>query len=302
MREAHFGGQILSVQVLSAAALVAALAIAVIGAIITGSEVGTATGTVESASAASGNFLGTLSDWLPLGYAFGAGMVASVNPCGFAMLPAYLGLYLGEQEKEDAQGRGMAGRLQRAVLVGLTVTVGFVLMFGIVGVPIGLGAQGLVGTFSWIGLIIGVLLVVAGAYVLSGGKLYNNLAVQLSSRVGGTDNKGIRSYFMFGLAYGIASLSCTLPIFLAVIGSSITADTFLDSLWQFLLYGLGMGSVILLLTIGMALFKSAFIGGLRKVLPYVGTISGVMLLLAGAFIVYYWLTIGGLLDKIQGAA
>ena len=107
---------------------------------------------------------------------------------------------------------------------------------------------------------------------------------------------------MFGLAYGIASLSCTLPIFLAVIGSSITADTFLDSLWQFLLYGLGMGSVILLLTIGMALFKSAFIGGLRKVLPYVGTISGVMLLLAGAFIVYYWLTIGGLLDKIQGAA
>ena len=302
MREARFGGQILSVQVLSGAALVAVLAIAVIGAIITGTEIGAATGRVGSASAASENFLGSISDRLRLGYAFGAGMVASVNPCGFAMLPAYLGLYLGEQEKEDAQGRGVAGRLQRAVLVGLTVTVGFVLMFGIIGVPIGFGARGLVGTFEWVSLIIGVLLAVAGAYVLSGGKLYNNLAVQLSSRVGGTDNKGIRSYFMFGLAYGIASLSCTLPIFLGVIGSSITADTFLDSLGQLLLYGLGMGSVILLLTIGMALFKSAFIGWLRKVLPYVGTISGVMLLIVGAFIVYYWLTIGGLLEKIQGAA
>ena len=29
---------------------------------------------------------------IPLGYAFGAGMVSTGNPCGFAMLPAYLGV------------------------------------------------------------------------------------------------------------------------------------------------------------------------------------------------------------------
>ena len=100
MREARFGGQILSVQVLSGVALVAALAIAVIGAIITGSEIGTATGTVESASAASGNFLGTLSDWLPLGYAVRARgwslrSIRAVSPC----CPPTLGSIWGNRRK-----------------------------------------------------------------------------------------------------------------------------------------------------------------------------------------------------------
>ena len=42
-----------------------------------------------------------IANLIPLGYAFGAGMVSSVNPCGFAMLPAYLGLFVGIR---DLQG------------------------------------------------------------------------------------------------------------------------------------------------------------------------------------------------------
>jgi cytochrome c-type biogenesis protein len=136
-----------------------------------------------------------------------------------------------------------------------------------------------------------------GAYLLGGGNLYNNLAMRLSSKMGNANNNSVRGYFTFGLAYGTASLSCTLPIFLAVIGGTFTADSFLDSLLQFLLYGLGMGSVIMTLTLGMAVFKGAMVGGLRQMLPLVGTISAVMLLVSGAFIVYYWLTIGELLDS-----
>ncbi len=279
-----------------AAALVAALGAAVVGAIITGSGLGVVTSNVESASANSGNILTRLGDVFPFGFSFSAGMVSSVNPCGFAMLPAYLGLYLGDQ---DAEERGAPQRVLRALIVGVSVTAGFVLMFAAVGIPIGLGARGLVGFFNWIGLAIGVLLAVAGAYLLSGGKLYNNLAVQLSARVGGANRNGVGGYFTFGLAYGTASLSCTLPIFLAVIGGTFTADTFLDSMLQFLLYGLGMGSVILALTVGMAVFKTAAVGGLRRALPYVGTASAVLLLISGSFIVYYWLTLGELLERIR---
>ena len=281
-------------------ALVGSLAVAIIGAIITGSEFGAVTQSVESASAQSGNFLGDLGDLFPFGFAFSAGMVSSVNPCGFAMLPAYLGLYLSESEGGEAAASSVASRLRRALLVGATVSVGFVVLFAAVGTPIGLGARGIADAFPWIGLIIGVLLVVAGAYLLSGGKLYNNFAASISSRFGNANSKSVRSYFTFGLAYGTASLSCTLPIFLAVIGGTFTAETFLDSVLQFVLYGLGMGSVILALTIGMALFKGAIATGLRKALPHVGTISAVMLLVAGTFIVYYWLTIGELLERIRG--
>lgn len=281
-------------------ALVGALGFAVIGALITGSDIGLVVGSVEGASASSGNFLDRASTLFPLGFAFSAGMVSSVNPCGFAMLPAYLGLYLGDSGN-DGDERGVASRLQRAVLVGATVTAGFVVMFAIVGVPIGLGARGIVAAFPWVGLSIGVLLAIVGAYILSGGNLYNNVAMRLSARMGNANNNSIRGYFTFGLAYGTASLSCTLPIFLAVIGGTFTADTFLDTLLQFLLYGFGMGTVILMLTVGMAVARGAMVGGLRRVLPYVGTISAVMLLVSGAFIVYYWLTIGELLERIQTA-
>ena len=279
-------------------AVTGALGISVGGAILTGTELGSVVGSVEEASATSGNFLDRVGRIFPLGFAFSAGMVSSVNPCGFAMLPAYLGLYLGDSVGEDDRA-GLASRLERAVLVGGTVTTGFVVLFAVVAVPIGLGARGIVGMFPWVGLTIGVLLAIVGAYLLGGGNLYNNLAMRLSSKMGNARTNSVRGYFTFGLGYGMASLSCTLPIFLAVIGGTFTADTFLISLLQFLLYGLGMGSVILVLTLGMAVFKGAVVGGLRKVLPYVGTISAVMLLVSGAFIVYYWLTIGELLDRFQ---
>jgi cytochrome c-type biogenesis protein len=282
------------------AALVGALGFAVVGAIITGSDIGFVVGSVEGASASSGNFLDRASTLFPLGFAFSAGMVSSVNPCGFAMLPAYLGLYLGDSGN-DGDERGLASRLQRAVLVGSTVTLGFVVMFAVVGVPIGLGARGIIGVFPWVGLSIGVLLALVGTYILGGGNLYNNFAMRLSNRMGNANNNSIKGYFTFGLGYGTASLSCTLPIFLAVIGGTFTADTFLDTLLQFLLYGFGMGTVILMLTVGMAVARGAMVGGLRKVLPYVGTISAVMLLVSGSFIVYYWLTIGELLERIQNA-
>ena len=282
-------------------AFVGAMAVAIIGAFITGSEIGAVTGRVESVSAQSGNLLGDLGDLFPFGFAFSAGMVSSVNPCGFAMLPAYLGLYLSENDAVDPGGSTVLARLLRALLVGATVSLGFVVLFAAVGTPIGLGARGIADAFPWIGLLIGILLVGAGAYLLAGGKLYNNFAASISARFGNANSKSVRSYFTFGLAYGTASLSCTLPIFLAVIGGTFTAETFLDSVWQFVLYGLGMGSVILALTIGMALFKGAMTGALRKALPHVGAISAVMLLVAGTFIVYYWLTIGELLARIRGA-
>ena len=75
--------------------LVAALslAVAVIGGIITGNaEDGGLNRLAEAISGRSGAFLGSLGVLVPLGFAFAAGLVSCVNPCGFAMLPAYLGL------------------------------------------------------------------------------------------------------------------------------------------------------------------------------------------------------------------
>ena len=273
------------------------LGTAIVGAILTGTGTSFLTIQVEGLSSDSSNRLDTASTFIPLGFAFGAGMVSAVNPCGFAMLPAYMGLYLGDSE--TTKPKPVFTRLRRGLLVGSVVTGGFIILFGVVGLAITAGAQPLVQYFAWIGLGIGVLLAGAGAWMVAGGTIYTSLAERFSVRLGNANQQSARGYFAFGLGYGTASLSCTLPIFLTVVGTTLTLGTFLESTLEFVLYGLGMGLVILVLTLSMAIFRGALVGKVRNVLPYIQPVSAALLLVAGAYIVFYWLTIGDLLDSFS---
>lgn len=189
------------------------MAAAVIGAAYTEDTSATAgvNGFVETLSGRSGTFLGSIRILAPLGFAFAAGMAASVNPCGFAMLPVYLGLYLGSNQEGEDQANPTR-RLSRALLVGAVVTAGFVVLFGIAGVIISAVTRSIVDIIPWLGLTIGALLTVAGAWMIGDGKLYSGFAGRAASRVGDPSEVSVRGYFLFGLSYGIASLSCTLPI------------------------------------------------------------------------------------------
>ena len=268
-----------------------ALGAAIIAGFLTGESAvtGGVNGFVEGLSGRATDKL-TL---LPLGFAFVAGMASAVNPCGFAMLPAYLGLYLGSQSQDEVD-RAPLRALANAFLVGLTVTAGFVLLFGVIGMAIDQGIRSIVDAFPWVGFSIGVILVMAGSWILGGGKLYVAFAGRAASHVGNPNQVGIRGYFLFGLSYGLASLGCSLPIFLTVVFTTQAAANVLEALGQFLLYALGMGMVILVLTISMALFKRAVVTALRKVLPLFQPFSAVFMIAAGSYLAYYWLTIGDL--------
>ena len=63
-----------------------------------------------------------------LAYYLAIGMVATVNPCGFAMLPAYLSFFLGLEGQDEAAESGLevplpllAGGVALALLAGLSV-------------------------------------------------------------------------------------------------------------------------------------------------------------------------------------
>ena len=268
----------------------AAVSVAAIGAFLAGSgaeATGGVNGFIEGLSGMSGDKLDNIGIF---GFTYAAGMVSTVNPCGFAMLPAYLGLYLGAA---DAAG-GVASttsRVRQAIIVGLLVTSGVLLLFGTVGIVLSAGLTTIRSVIPWLGLIIGVVLTFAGAWVLLGGKLNIGAFSRAASHMGDARKTNLRGYFLFGLSYGTASLSCTLPIFIAVVGFG-TTTSFLSALGQFIIYGLGMGTVILVLTLGMAVFKGAMVGGLRKALPYIQPVSAAIMILAGSYIVFYWLTLG----------
>ncbi len=247
-------------------------------------------------------FQGLATQWLekmvyllPVGYSFGAGMVSTANPCGFAMLPAYLSLYLGAQDAEFYR-RSVGLRTLKALFVGITVSVGFVLLFAVIGAGVSAGGRFIISAMPWIAIVIGVALAILGLWMLAGRTVYAGSLAKLASRIGDPRSIGVPGFFLFGVAFGAASLSCTLPIFLVVVGSALATGGFLSGLVQFLSYGMGMGLVLIVLTLGIALFKEGIVlTGLRGFFPYVERAAAVLLLFAGSYIVYYWLFKGGLI-------
>jgi cytochrome c biogenesis protein CcdA len=269
----------------------AVIAAAFAGGLLVGGTGGAAVSGVVTISARTTGFLGDLGTGLGLGFAFAAGMVAVVNPCGFAMLPAYLGLYVGTQ---DAQGTRVEHRVVNAFIVSAAVGLGFVLLFGAAGLVLSAGAQSAARIFPYVGLAVGVGVAVMGAYILGGGKLYTAMASRAASRIGDPRDATFRGYLLFGVSYALASLSCTLPIFLALVSSSIATGGLVFALGQFVVYALGMTFVILLLTLSLALFKGAMVGVFRGMLRFTQPVSAALVLLAGGYIIFYWLTEGGL--------
>jgi cytochrome c-type biogenesis protein len=242
-----------------------------------------------------GQWMNQIADYLQVGYAFGAGMVSAVNPCGFAMLPVYLSLYIGIED-ETFQKRSLFFRLAKAVWVAAVVTSGFSLLFGILGGIVSAGGVVLVGFMPWISVVVGALLVLLGGRLLAGRHLSFNLPLRLAGKIGDPRKMTVGGFFLFGVAFGATSLSCTLPIFLMVLGSSATAGDFASGFMQFIGYTLGMGSVLLLLTLSMALVKEGVIVRvMRRAMPHIEKVSAVMILLAGVYILVYWFSSGLLL-------
>jgi cytochrome c biogenesis protein CcdA len=235
-----------------------------------------------------------LNRWLsqlPVAYAFGAGMLASVNPCGFLMLPAYATYYVstGEREREHFMP---AARLVRAVQLGLLATLGFLAVFAPLGVLLSVGGRGLVRLFPYSSLVVGVALVVLGLGLLVSRR---RLALTVGERVRLRRSKSVVGVFLFGVGYAVASLGCTLPVFLVAVGSALGTAGMLSGLVQMLNYALGMGVVLTAVSVSAALAQTAITVRLQRLLPYVERAGGVFLIAAGAYLVAYWYRYGRLL-------
>jgi cytochrome c-type biogenesis protein len=221
-----------------------------------------------------------------------------VNPCGFVMLPAFLTMYLTDQQgdasssQEGRSALGMSRSLLKALYVSAALGAGFVLLFGGVGLAISSGARSFIVIFPWVGFFLGFVMAGLGAYLFAGGKLYTNRAQSAAARIGKASDTSVKGYFLFGISYAVASLSCTLPIFLGLISSSLATGGIVQATTQFLAYALGMTFVITILTIGIAVFKGAMVTQIRKIMPYVHPISAGVLIIVGGYLIFYWLTEG----------
>ncbi|MDR0476698.1 MAG: hypothetical protein LBH14_01990 [Desulfobulbaceae bacterium] len=233
--------------------------------------------------------LGRLAAFLPFGYAFGAGMVSAVNPCGFFMLPVYLSLYLGTGEREIMLLSPWR-RFSRALWVALVVTSGFSVIFLACGLIVASGGLALMHFIPWFALVAAASLMIAGVWMLSGQSLTLPGIGKIAATIGDPRDITTRGFFLFGLAYGLASLGCALPIFLALVGGAIAAGGSSLAARQCLVYVAGTGCILIILTMAIAFVKQGMVGVLRKILPHSQKLTALFLLAAGVYIIYYWLS------------
>jgi cytochrome c-type biogenesis protein len=224
-----------------------------------------------------------------IGFAFAAGLLATVNPCGFAMLPSFLSLYLGERDTDSSPG--LLGRIGHVFLVGVVLSAAFGGVFMLAGLIVSAGLRSFLPVVPWLATAIGATLLVVGLAMLAG----RHIGLTAADRVGVRQQAGgLERVAIFGLTYAVASLSCTLAVFLVVVGQATAAGDPLELLAVFGAYAAGSASVLVALAMTAALAKGTLERGLRRLLPVVSRVSGALLAVSGAYLILYWLpALGG---------
>lgn len=210
-------------------------------------------------------------------FAFTAGAVSTVNPCGFALLPAWFARQLAGRA-----GDGPAQRFLRAGASSAMATIGYVIIFVAAALILGSGASWLGPFLPYAGVAIGSMLVIWGMAALLGISL-------APARFAATCRRASERYgaFGFGLSYGFVSLSCTLPIFMAVAGVSFLESNVL-AVQNIAFFLLGSGAILALISVVAAMLGVGVFQMVGRHHATLRRISGVLTLLAGAYVILYW--------------
>jgi len=210
-------------------------------------------------------------------------MLAAVNPCGFALLPAYLSLFVLDR---GTPPRGVA--LRRAARATAALTLGFAavfLAFGLAVAPVASSVQGYLPGFT---VVLGTLLAAAGLWVAAGRKL-PAISIRRNRAAGRPVTASWMSMTGFGASYAIASLGCTVAPFLAVVVAAFRAGSLVSGVVLFLAYALGMGLVVAAAAFATALARGGLVTRVRGMGGALPRIGGLVLALAGAYVAWYGL-------------
>ena len=223
---------------------------------------------------------------IPIYFAFTAGIIAAFNPCGMAMFPAYVGYQIGSISGTD----GVIKLVIRGLSRGIAVTLGFVTVFGSLGLILAIGGKFIAPFLPFLGLGVGIGITLVALWMLYQKRTFA-LPGLSGFEVGSLTD--VPNTFLFGIAYALASVSCALPIFLAaigiVVGSGLTVGTFLDVVLGSLAYSLGMGLVMTGVTMSALFFENSLSRIISRATVYVDILGKIAMLGAGIYLIWYWL-------------
>lgn len=214
----------------------------------------------------------------PLLLALTAGMLGAVNPCGFAVLPAYLSVLVAGDRTQPSAGAAAVGRALRCTAA---LTLGYVAVFGAFGLVLAPLTGWLMPRLPWLTVVFGVLLLTLGVWLAVGRSLPT--PGMRAPRLTGT----AASMVLFGMAYAVASLGCAVGPFLAIVVSSLRAGSVGEGLALFVSYAAGMGLVVGVTATAVAVVRVSAVSRMRRAAAQVPRLGGLVLIVAGAYVAYY---------------
>ena len=213
-------------------------------------------------------------------YSFVLGVLAAVNPCGFVLLPTYLIFFLGTREEPNLS---TAERLRRALIVSSGISIGFLAIFFVIGVISRLFTQWIELNAKYASLAIGVVLLVGGARMLTGWT-----PKFASPQMNGVQSKTFRATIIYGLAYAVASIGCTIGFLTTAVFGSIALNGFVSGVFSILLYGLGMAMLVTALTVSLAFAKTGLVTVIKSRLNIIQRLGAFFVTLTGVYLIFYW--------------
>lgn len=211
--------------------------------------------------------------------AFLAGVLAAFNPCGFALLPAYLGSIIltedGSPKRWSQNGRAMK--------FSLGMTIGFIGVFGSFALVLTSFAGSVAKFLPLATVLIGIFLIVISSTLI----LKKSLILKKIFNPNMAPTQRWVSQVGYGVSFALASLSCTIGPFLAITAAAIQGRNFFGILTLFISYSFGMGSVVLMLALLVAAARTGFIHKLRGSQGGISVVSGYLLFLVGIYEVWY---------------
>ena len=213
-------------------------------------------------------------------YSFILGVLAAVNPCGFVLLPTYLIFFLGVREETDLTA---SERIRRALVVSSGISIGFLAIFFVIGVISRLFTQWIELNAKYASLAIGIILVIGGARMLTGWT-----PKFATPQLSGVQTKTFRATVIYGVAYAVASIGCTIGFLTTAVFGSIALHGFVSGVFSILLYGLGMAMLVTALTVSLAFAKTGIVTIIKNHLHIIQRLGAIFVTLTGIYLVVYW--------------
>ncbi len=215
---------------------------------------------------------------------FVAGILAAVNPCGFVLLPTYLMYFLGLQGSEDKLTQRET--LRKALKVSASLSLGFMAVFVVAAFVANYATSWLTANAKYATGFFGVALIVLGAAMLFGFKL----PFMNPQKLQGQKDQTVKSMFVYGVAYAVASLGCTIGFFISAVFATSSRDgaNALDGLTNGLAYAAGMAVLVGGLTVALAFANKGLLTVLRRGLQYMDRIAAAFVLISGAYLLWYF--------------